>query len=60
MAAPSCSVAGAKVGSAAQMWRIVADAPIGTSVKLGVRRADRVVTLTVPVVAATRRLPVRQ
>ena len=51
---------GAKVGSAAQMWRIVADAPIGTSVKLGVRRADRVVTLTVPVVAATRRLPVRQ
>ena len=36
------------------------DALIGTSVKLSVRRADRVVTLTVPVVAATRRLPVRQ
>jgi Do/DeqQ family serine protease len=51
---------GTKVESAAQMWRLVADAPIGTSVKLGVRRTDRVVTLTVPVVAATRRLPVRQ
>ena len=43
-----------------QLWRLVADTPIGTSVKLKVRRAERVVDLTVPVVTASRRLPVSQ
>ena len=32
---------GTKVDSAAQLWRLVADTPIGTSVKLKVRRAER-------------------
>jgi serine protease Do len=49
-----------KTDSAAQLWRLVADAPIGTSVKLKVQRADSVVDLTVKVVAASRRLPVTQ
>ncbi len=51
---------GTKVDSATQLWRLVADTPIGTSVKLKVRRAERVVDLTVPVVTASRRLPVSQ
>ena len=51
---------GTKVDSAAQLWRLVADTPIGASVKLEARRADRVVDVTVPVVTASRRLPVRQ
>ncbi len=51
---------GTTVESAAQLWRLVADTSIGTSVKLKVRRGDRVVNLTVPVVATTRRLPVSQ
>ena len=49
-----------KTDSAAQLWRLVADTPIGTSVKLKVQRADSVVDLTVKVVAASRRLPVTQ
>jgi serine protease Do len=49
-----------KTDSAAQLWRLVADAPLGTSVKLKVQRADSVVDLTVKVVAASRRLPVTQ
>ena len=49
-----------KTDSAAQLWRLVADAPIGTSVKLKVQRADSVADLTVKVVAASRRLPVTQ
>jgi serine protease Do len=51
---------GTTVTSAAQLWRLVADTPVGASVKIKVRRADRVVDLTVPVVTATRRLPVSQ
>ncbi len=51
---------GTTVDSAAQLWRLVADTPVGASVKIKVRRADRVVDLTVPVVTASRRLPVRQ
>ena len=51
---------GTTVDSAAQLWRLVADTPVGASVKIKVRRADRVVDLTVPVVTATRRLPVSQ
>jgi serine protease Do len=51
---------GTKVDSATQLWRLVADTPIGTSVKLRVRRGERVVDLTVPVVTASRRLPVSQ
>jgi len=51
---------GTTVDSAAQLWRMVADTPVGASVKLKVRRADRVVDLTVPVVTASRRLPVSQ
>ena len=51
---------GTKVDSATQLWRLVADTPIGTSVKLKVQRGDRVVDLTVPVVTASRRLPVSQ
>jgi S1-C subfamily serine protease len=42
------------------LWRLVADTPIGTSVKLRLQRGDGEVTVTVPVVAASRRLPVRQ
>jgi len=49
-----------KTDSAAQLWRLVADTPIGTSVKLKVQRGDSVVDLTVKVVAASRRLPVTQ
>jgi serine protease Do len=49
-----------RVDSATQLWRLVADTPIGTSVKLKVRRGERVVDLTVPVVTASRRLPVSQ
>ena len=49
-----------KTDSATQLWRLVADTPIGTSVKLKVQRADSVVDLTVKVVAASRRLPVTQ
>jgi serine protease Do len=48
------------VESAAQLWRLVADTPIGSSVRLKVQRGDSVVTLTVPVEAASRRLPVRR
>jgi hypothetical protein len=48
------------VESAAQLWRLVADTPIGSSVRLRVQRGDAAVTLTVPVEAASRRLPVRQ
>ena len=51
---------GTTVDSAAQLWRLVADTPVGASVKIKVRRADRVVDLTVPVVTASRRLPVSQ
>ena len=51
---------GRKVDSPAQLWRLVADTPVGSSVKLGARRADRVLDVTVPVVTASRRLPVRQ
>ena len=51
---------GTKVDSATQLWRLVADTPIGTSVKLKVQRGERVVDLTVPVVTASRRLPVSQ
>ena len=51
---------GTRVDSATQLWRLVADTPIGTSVKLGVRRGERVVDLTVPVVTASRRRPVSQ
>ena len=51
---------GTAVDSAAQLWRLVADTPVGTSVKIKVRRADRMVDLTVPVVTASRRLPVSQ
>jgi serine protease Do len=51
---------GTTVDSAAQLWRLVADTPVGASVKIKVRRGDRVVDLTVPVVTASRRLPVRQ
>ena len=51
---------GTTVDSAPQLWRLVADTPVGASVKIKVRRADRVVDLTVPVVTATRRLPVSQ
>jgi serine protease Do len=51
---------GTNVDSAAQLWRLVADTPIGTSVKLKVRRGERVVDLTVPVVTSSRRLPVSQ
>ena len=51
---------GSKVDSATQLWRLVADTPIGTSVKLKVQRGERVVDLTVPVVTASRRLPVSQ
>ena len=51
---------GTAVDSAAQLWRLVADTPVGASVKIKVRRADRVVDLTVPVVTASRRLPVSQ
>jgi serine protease Do len=49
-----------RVENAAQLWRLVADTPIGSSVRLRVRRGDRTVDLTVPVVAASRRAPVRQ
>ena len=49
---------GTTVDSAAQLWRLVADTPVGASVKIKVRRADRVVNLPVPVVTATRRMPV--
>ncbi|MBK5295960.1 MAG: trypsin-like peptidase domain-containing protein [Vicinamibacteria bacterium] len=49
---------GTKVDTPAQLWRLVADTPVGTSVKLKVQRADRAVDLTVPVVTASRRLPV--
>ena len=51
---------GTKVDSATQLWRLVADTPIGTSVKLKVQRGERVVDLTVPVVTSSRRLPVSQ
>jgi Do/DeqQ family serine protease len=51
---------GTAVESAAQLWRLVADTPIGSSVRLKVQRGDAAVTLTVPVEAASRRLPVRQ
>ena len=43
-----------------QFRRLVADTPIGTSVTLKVQRGERVVDLTVPVVTASRRLPVSQ
>jgi serine protease Do len=49
-----------RVENAAQLWRLVADTPIGSNVRLRVRRGDRTVDLTVPVVAASRRAPVRQ
>ena len=51
---------GRKVDSPAQLWRLVADTPVGSSVKIGARRADRTLDLTVPVVTASRRLPVSQ
>jgi S1-C subfamily serine protease len=51
---------GGKVDSPAQLWRLVADTPVGSSVKLGMRRADRIMDLTVPVVTASRRLPASQ
>ena len=49
-----------RVENAAQLWRLVADTAIGSTVRLRVRRGERTVDLTVPVVAASRRLPVRQ
>jgi Do/DeqQ family serine protease len=49
-----------RVENAAQLWRLVADTPIGSNVRLRVRRGERTVDLTVPVVAASRRAPVRQ
>jgi serine protease Do len=49
-----------RVENAAQLWRLVADTPIGSTVRVRVRRGDRTVDLTVPVVAASRRAPVRQ
>ncbi len=51
---------GTAVDSPAQLWRLVADTPIGRSVKLKVQRAGRAVDLTVPVVAASPRTPVAQ
>ncbi len=49
-----------KVETANQLWRLVADTAIGSSVRLKIQRGETVVNLTVPVVAASRRLPVRQ
>ena len=54
----SCN--GTPVENATQLWRLVADSPIGSSVRLGLQRGQRGVTLTVPVVAASRRPPVRR
>jgi Do/DeqQ family serine protease len=51
---------GTRIDNATQLWRLVADSAIGSSVKLTVQRGRNVVALTVPVVAASRRLPVRQ
>jgi Do/DeqQ family serine protease len=51
---------GAAVETPAHLWRLIADTPIGTAVKLRLQRGDGEVTVTVPVVAASRRLPVRQ
>ena len=54
----SCN--GTRVDNATQLWRLVADSPIGSSVRLGIQRGQRGVTLTVPVAAASRRPPVRR
>ena len=54
----SCN--GTRVDNATQLWRLVADSPIGSSVRLGIQRGQRGVTLTVPVAAASRRAPVRR
>jgi Do/DeqQ family serine protease len=54
------SVNGTRVENAAQMWRLVADTDIGTTIRVRVRRGEGTVDLTVPVVAASRRVPVRQ
>jgi serine protease Do len=54
------SLNGTRVENAAQMWRLVADTDIGSTIRLRVRRGDGTVDLTVPVVAASRRVPVRQ
>ncbi len=51
---------GTKVDTPAQLWRLVADTPVGRSVRLKVLRGERVVDLTVPVVTASRRPPVSQ
>jgi S1-C subfamily serine protease len=54
------SLNGTRVESAAQMWRLVADTDIGSTIRLRVRRGEGTVDLTVPVVATSRRVPVRQ
>ena len=51
---------GTEVDNAAQLWRLVADSSVGSSVKLTVQRGERQLALVVPVVAASRRAPVRQ
>jgi serine protease Do len=53
------SLNGTRVDNPAQMWRLVADTDIGSTIRLRVRRAEGTVDLTVPVVAASRRGPVR-
>ena len=54
------SLNGTRVENPAQMWRLVADTDIGSTLRLRVRRGEGAVDLTVPVVAASRRAPVRQ
>ena len=49
---------GRRVDTARQLWRLVADTSIGSSVSSGPSAATTVVDVTVPVVAASRRLPV--